>query len=144
MSALSEKVRIALYAKMNVSGVTSLATGGVHHLIAPAGTGKPYVVFNRQAAADVTRAFQQNLIAENDLYLIKAVSDEDSSTTKEPQELNGDILEAVETAIGNSLTLSGGSEVWSVERVADIPEYIEIKGDRTIFYNGFLLRVWSH
>lgn len=144
MSALSEKVRTALYAKMNVNGVTSLATGGVHHLIAPDGAAKPYVVFNRQAAADVTRAFSQTLIAENDLWLVKAICDEDCSTTKEPQELAGDILEAVETAIGNSLTLSGGSEVWSIERVADIPEYLEVKGDRMIYYCGFLLRVWSH
>lgn len=144
MSQLSEKVRVALYAEMNVSNVTTLAKGGVHHLVAPQGTAKPYVVFNRQSAADVVRAFQSNLIAENDLWLIKAVSDEDSSTTKEPQELNEDILEAVETAIGNSLTLAGGSEVWSVERVADIPEYIEVKGDRLIYHNGFLLRVWSH
>lgn len=144
MSSLSEKVRVALYSKINVNNVTTLATGGIHHLIAPNGTNKPYVIFNRQAAADVTRAFAYSLVAENDLWLIKAVCDEDCSTTKEPQELNDDILEAVETAIGNSLTLAGGSEVWSVERVSDIPEYIEIKGDRLIFHNGFLLRVWSH
>jgi hypothetical protein len=144
MSALSEKVRVALYAKMNVVGVTSLATGGIHHLVAPENAVKPYIVFNRQAAADVTRAFQNNLIAENDVWLIKAISDEDSSTTKEPQQLNQDILTAVETAIGNSLTLTGGSETWNVERVSDIPESIETRNDRAIYYNGFLLEIWSH
>lgn len=144
MSQLSEKVRVALYGKMNVSGVTTLATGGVHHIIAPENINKPYVVFNRQSAGDVVRAFCQTLIAENDLWLIKAISDEDASTTKEPQQLNADILNAVETAIGTSLTLSGGSEVWSVERVSDIPEYIDYRGDRAIYYSGFLLRVWAH
>jgi len=144
MSVLSEKVRVALFSKMNVSGVTSLATGGVHHQLAPETASMPYVVFNRQAADLVVRAFKQTLIAESDIWLIKAISDENSSTTKEPQQLNEDILNAVETAIGNSLTLSGGSEVWSVERVQDIPEFIEIRGDRAIYYNGFLLRVWSH
>jgi hypothetical protein len=113
-------------------------------MIAAPGSKKPYVTFNRQASVDVVRAFQQNLIAENDVWLIKAVSDQDSSTTKEPQELNGDILNAAETAIGTSLTLSGGGVVWSVERVQDIPEYIEVQNDRVIYHSGFLLRVWSH
>lgn len=144
MSSLSEKVRFALFAKMNVSGVTSLATGGVHHLVAPDTVTTPYVVFNRQAADPVVRAFQYHPIAESDLWLIKAVSDEDSSTTKEPQQLNEEILNAIETAIGNSLTLDGGSEVWSIEREQDIPEFIETKSDRAIYHNGFLLRVWSH
>lgn len=144
MSQLSEKVRTALFSAMNVSGVTSLATGGVHHLMAPEKTSFPYVVFNRQSAGDVVRAFCQSPIAENDLWLIKAIADEDSSTTKEPQQLNQDILDAVETAIGTTLSLSGGSETWLVERVSDIPEYIEYRSDRAIYYNGFLLRVWSH
>lgn len=144
MSALSEKVRVALYSAMNVSNVTSLATGGIHHLLAPETATMPYVVFNRQAADPVVRAFKDALIAESDLWLIKAISDENSSATKEPQQLNEEILNAVETAIGNSLTLSGGSEVWSVEREQDIPEYMEVRVDRAIYYNGFLLRIWSH
>lgn len=144
MSQLSEKVRVALYGKMNVTNVTTLATGGIHHLIAPENATRPLIVFNRQSANDTVRAFCQSLIAENDIWLIKAVSDEDSSTTKEPQQLNADILAAVETAIGNSLTLTGGSEVWSIERVSDIPEYIDYQSDRAVYYSGFLLRVWSH
>lgn len=144
MSALSEKVRVALYSAMNVSNVTSLATGGIHHLLAPETATMPYVIFNRQAADPVVRAFKDALIAESDVWLIKAISDENSSTTKEPQQLNEEILNAVETAIGNSLTLSGGSEVWSVEREQDIPEYMEVRVDRAIYYNGFLLRIWSH
>ena len=144
MSVLSEKVRVALFGKMNVSGVTSLATGGVHHLIAPENVNKPYVVFNRQASSDVVRAFQNNLIAESDVWTVMAIADEDCSTTKEPQQLNQDILSAVETAIGNSLSLSGGSETWNVERTADIPEFIEMVNDRPVYHNGFLLRVWSH
>lgn len=144
MSALSEKVRVALYAKINVVGVTSLATGGIHHLIAPETASKPYVIFNRQSSSDVVRAFQNNLIAENDLWTIMAIADEDCSATKEPQQLNQDILNAAETAIGNSLSLSGGSETWNVERVADIPEFIEVVNDRVVYHNGFLLRIWAH
>lgn len=141
MSVLSEKVRAALYAKLNVSNVTTLATGGVHHMIAPNGTARPYLIFNRQGSAPVVRAFCEKLIAEDDQWLIKAVTDEDCSTTKEPQELAFDILNAAETALGNSLTLSGGSQTWSVERVSDIPEFFETTNDRVIFHAGFLLRV---
>lgn len=143
MSSLSEKVRVALYSKINVSGVTSLATGGVYHLTAPVGAKLPYVTFNRQAPAPVTYSFGNTRIAENDLWLIKAVCDEDSSTTKEPQQLNEEILSAIETTVGNSLTLSGGSVTWNVERFADIPEYLETYNDRLIYHNGFLLRIWS-
>lgn len=144
MSVLSEKVRVALFSKLNVSAVTTLATGGVHHLIASESASKPYVIFNRQASADVVRAFQNNLIAENDVWTVMAISDEDCSTTKEPQQLNQDILTAAETAIGNSLTLAGGSETWNVERVADIPEFVEVVNDRVVYHNGFLLRIWAH
>jgi len=143
MSIVSDRVRRAIFTKLNVTAVKSLATGGVHHLMAAQGTAKPYIVFNRQSAADVLYAFANTRIAENDLWLIKAISDEDSSTTKEPQQLNEEILAAAEAQIGNSLTLDGGSVTWNVERFADIPEYVEMANDRLIFYNGFLLRVWA-
>jgi hypothetical protein len=143
MSSLSENVRTALYSKMSVTGVTSLATGGIYHLLAPVGAKMPYVIFNRQAPAPVTYSFGNTRIAENDLWLIKAVADEDSSSTMEPQQLNEAILSAIETAVGNELTLSGGAVTWNVERFSDIPEYLETASDRMIYYNGFLLRIWS-
>lgn len=144
MSTLSEKVRVALFSKLNVNGVTSLATGGVHHLLAPEPSAKPYVVFQRQGASPTNRAFQQTLIAEDDLWLVKAISDEDSSSTKEPQQLNADILNACESALGTSLNLAGGSETWLLERLNDIPEYFEVVNDRAVFISGFLLRVVAH
>jgi hypothetical protein len=144
MSVVSEKVRVALFEKMNVSGVTSLAKGGVWHLTAPAGTARPFVVFNRMASAPVVRAFDNTSIAENDVYLIKAVSDEDSSQTMEPQALNAEILNAVEQALGHDLTLSGGSVVYNIERENDIPEFTELSNDRLFYHSGFMLRVWSN
>jgi len=143
MSSLSEKVRVALFAKLNVSDVKALAVGGIHHLNAPEGTAMPYITFRRQAPGMLTYAFSNTRIAETDLWLIKAVCDEDSSTTKEPQQLNEEILALAENKIGNSLTLSGGSVTWNVSRESDIPEYIEMANDRVIYHNGFLLRVWT-
>lgn len=144
MSVLSEKVRIALYTKINVSAVLNLATGGVHHLIAPQNASRPFVIFQRQAQTAISRGFGQNLIAEDDIWTIKAVTDEDSSTTKEPQQLGEDILAAIETALGTSLTLAGGSETWLIERMADIPASMEVANDRVIFTSGFMLRVVTH
>ncbi len=143
MSVLSEKVRVALFDVLNVPDVTNLATGGVHHLIAPKGTPRPYIVFSRQAPGVLTYAFQNTRIAENDLWLIKAISDEDSSSTKEPQQLNEEILAMAESKIGNTLTLTGGSVTWNVERELDIPEFVEMMNDRELYNNGFLLRVWT-
>lgn len=144
MSVLSEKVRVALFAKINVSAVKNLATGGVWHMMAPPSTARPYVVFNRQASAPVVRAFNNTDIVENDLWLIKVISDEDSSTTKEPQGLNAEILNAIESVIGHELTLAGGGEVWNIERQNDMPEFTEIANDRLLYHSGFMLRVWSH
>jgi hypothetical protein len=142
MSAISEKVRVALYAKLNVSGVTALAA--VYESHAPKNAALPYLIFRRQAPGEVVYSHgtgsgpTQQL--ESDLWLIKAVTDEDSDTTKEPQKLAEDIQAAAVTALGTSLTLSGNTVVW-LARFADIPGYEELLDDRTIYHRGFLLRV---
>jgi hypothetical protein len=150
MSAISEKVRIALYAKLNVSGVYTLTgtvssgVGKIFESIAPDDTALPYVIFQRFAPEPVVYSFgtgsgpTQQL--ESDLWLIKAVTDEDSDTTKGPQKLAEDILAACVTALGTSLTLSGNTAVWYA-KFADITPYREQLNDRTIFHHGFLWKV---
>lgn len=140
MSAISEKVRTALYTKMNVSGVTTLAKNGIHYQIAPAGTECPYIIFNRQASKDAIYTFGFTLSHEDDLWLIKAVTDKDSSTIASPQSLGQQILTAAESVIGQSLTLTG-SVTWMVLRSIDIPNYVEKLTDRHLHHQGFLLRV---
>lgn len=147
MSAISEKVRTALYGKLNVSGVRNLVGdvttgyGKIFESEAPADTAFPYLVFSRQAPGEAVYSFgSPTLQLETDIWLIKALTDKDSSTTQSPQTLGQAILTAAETAIGNSLTLSGNTAVW-VARVADMPPYQERLGDRLIYHRGFLLRV---
>lgn len=141
MSAISEKVRTALYAAMNVSNVTTLATGGIHFMVAKDQTALPYIVFSR-VPASVDYAFANNLIGERDLWLIKALTDKESSTTLSPQSLAEDILTAAETAIGTTLTLSGNT-VQRCRRVSEIPNFIETVGDRPIYHHGFYLDVYT-
>lgn len=142
MSDLSEKVGAALYTALNVSGVTSLATGGVWHEMPSDQANLPVVVFQRQAPGNVEYTFGgPNRIAEDDLWVIKAISDEDSNSSYSPQGLNEAILAACETAHGSSLSLSGGSTTWAVYRISDIPTLKSQQTDRAIVQSGYLLRV---
>lgn len=143
MSAISEKVRVALYAKLNVSGVTTLATGGVHESVAPDDVSLPYVIFARQGSSPITYSMgstspTQQL--ESDLWLIKAVTDEDSATSKSGQGLGEEILAACITALGTSLTLSGNTAVWYA-RFSDMPSYQEMVNDRWIYHRGMLWQI---
>lgn len=147
MSAISEKVRIALYTAMNVSNVTTLATGGVHYQMAPEANASdveieyPFVVFRRYPG-EVHYGLGNTLVGERDEWLIKAVTDEDSSTTLEPPQLAEDILTAIETAIGTTLTLSGNT-VRRVRRMREMPDYIEQLNDRQVWHHGFFLEVFT-
>jgi hypothetical protein len=137
MSAISNEVEPALYAKLNVSGVTSLATGGVHNETTTAGL--PYVIFGRQANRTIETF--GGVIAEDDLWAIKAYADENSHATKSPRQLITEILIAAETAIGGSLTLGVG-ETWEVKREMDLmlpPEQKEY--DAPVFAGGIILRI---
>jgi hypothetical protein len=141
MSVISEKVRVALYSKLNVSGVTSLATGGVHYQHAPNANVTPYVVFNRVAPGPVKRAAFGNQIIEDDLWQINAIVREGDSSTLEPVQLAQQILAACETAIGESLTLSGNT-VEYCKRDGDIPSgKPELVNDSWVYYEGFNLRI---
>ncbi len=143
MSAISEKVRIALFSKLNVSGVINLATGGVFESLAPESASLPYVIFQRQGPGPVVYsmgASSPTQQLEDDLWLIKAVTDEDSDTAKSPQKLGEDILAACITALGTSMTLSGNT-VTGYYKLQDIPPYQDPLNDRTIFHRGFLWRI---
>jgi hypothetical protein len=141
MSAISEKVRQAIFAKLNVSAVVgSGKASGVHWKIAPEDAEYPFIVFDR-APLTVEKGLNSPNQGERDRWWIKCLADEDASTTKEPSELCEDILEAAETAIGTTLTITGQTVSW-VQRVADIPPGIDEFNDRTIFQHGFQLETF--
>jgi hypothetical protein len=142
MSAISEEVRTALYTALNVSGVTTLATGGIHYKVAPQGTTGAIVVFDRLSSlAEYT--FGVTLNMENDLWIVKAYADEDSDVTKSPPSLCQDILTAVEAALPATLTLASKTNRACV-REGDISLPPETVNDREVFAEGFLLRVQSN
>ena len=139
MSAISEEVRTALYSAMNVSAVTDLATGGVHHKVIPQDGDYPAVTFTK-LNSNVDYSFGPTLTMEDQLWMVKATADEDSDTSKEPQALCEEILAAIETAVGYDLTLAtyNTRRIW---RDGDIPELTETINDREVHTHGFLYRV---
>ena len=141
MSAISELTRQAIFESLNVSGVTSLATGGVHFKVAPPETAFPFVVFDR-IPGSVDYAFAKNLVGERDLWMVKALTDSDSSADYEPPELAENILTACETAINGTLNVSGKTNSIARRR-GDIPPQITDQSDRQIWQHGFYLDTYS-
>lgn len=140
MATIREQTRLALYGKLNVSGVTSLVGTRIYHGIAPDEATYPFIVFNCQAPGNVAYTMSGAVAEQADLWSIRAVTTADDSTSASPQELADSILSAALTAIGTSLSLSSNTNQWC-RRFADIPETVENVNDRLVWQHGFLLRV---
>lgn len=137
MSQISEKVRVALYSALNVSGVTTAGATAVYYGQAEKSAVLPYVVFHEQANA-VKRSFGQGIALEDTYWTVKAVAE--STATAGGPTIAANIAVACETALGNSLTLSGNTAAW-MARENDIILPPEQLADRYIYHRGFLLRV---
>jgi hypothetical protein len=143
MSVYSERVRKALYAKLNVSGVLSSGTGlatAVYEGKAPKGAALPYLIFHRQADEPVTYSMGQTNILETSFWVVQGFADT-PTTTKSPQEVAETIAQNAETALGTSLTLTGGGTVGWLGRVNNTPALESQQGDRYVYQRGFLVRV---
>ena len=143
MSVYSERVRKALYAKLNVAGVLSSGTGlatAVYEGKAPKNASFPYLVFNRQADEPVQYSMGQTSLIETSYWVIQAFADA-PSTTKSPNEIAETIVQNAETAIGTTMTLTGGGTVGWIGREANTPPLESQQGDRYVYQRGFLLKV---
>lgn len=141
MSVVSEQIRKAIFTKLSVTGVTNLATKGIHFMVAPDGTKAPFVVFSR-VPKPLIYNLNSTLLIENDLWLIKAITDKDSHLSKSPVTLAEDILSACDSAIGESLTLADNVCLMA-RRVSEIPNYIETQADRNFYHHGFYLETYA-
>lgn len=144
MSAISEKVRKAIYAKCTPPASTAvIGTGkltGIYEGKAPNEAVLPYGIFQRFSAGEVKYTFGVTLALEDDIWLLKVLADESSSTTKEPQEFAEDMLATWLTTLGNTLTIAGNTVAW-LARHADMPPFEEQKDERFIYHRGALIRV---
>lgn len=141
MSAISEKVRKAIFAKTNVGAVVGASKlTAIYSDKAHEGATFPYGVFNRQGSEPVEYAFNTTQILESDLWQFRVYADEDSSTTKEPQELAEDLLAVWISTLGNSLTLTGNTVVWCA-RDNDLPNTDTQQANRWVYGRGALVRI---
>ena len=140
MASLAEQVRIALYGKLNVAGVTNYVGNRLYDTATPQSPSYPFVVFTRQAPGAVTYTLGGSVALEDDLWMVKACTTSADSTSYSPQELADLILMAARTAIGTTLTLSAGSVQW-IRRFSDIPPFAEMVNGQLVWHHGFLLRI---
>lgn len=142
MSATSEKVRKALFAKSNVAAVVGAGKlSAIYESKAPETATFPYGIFSRIGPGPVTYAMgAPTKVLETDLWLFKVLADEDSSATKEPQELAEDLLGVWLTTLGNTLTLTGATIRW-MAWFADMPPYEEQQAERYIYHRGFQMKI---
>lgn len=144
MSANSEKVRKALFAKSNVGAlVGSGKLTGIYESKAPESASLPYGIFQRQAPGAPTYGFGTTSATkhlESDLWLFKVLADEDSSTTKEPQEFAEDMATTWKQTLGTTLTLSGATVRW-MEWFADMPPLEQQESDQYVYQRGFQMRI---
>ena len=129
MSSPITALETALYTKLNVSAVTTLATGGVWNKIAPQGTALPYVIFQWQGGGDdnLTPRRGRNLI-----YTVKALA-ADADTAE-------NIDEQIDLALHyQTLTVSG----WTNYRMAreDDVNYQEEPTGVPVWHIGAMYRI---
>lgn len=135
MASIKNQLEAAVYAALNVSSVTDIATGGVHSGAADESGSYPLVTFSFQGFEENLYTFGFGETQEGGLLLIKASSDEDSDVSKAPADLNDEILEACETILHGSISLSSATLDY-LRKFADVPVFRETLSDRTVFTSG--------
>jgi len=111
-------VDAALYTRLSEDlPLMTLATGGVFHRLAPAGSATPYVVFQLQSGE---ATYTQGRLATRDMsYLVKAIDEGLSS------KVAGQIDELIDALLTDeSLTLAGWENIY-LRRTSDV-QYVEV------------------
>lgn len=139
MSSIAQQLKVAVFTALNVSAVTTLATGGVRNTVADETTNYPFVMFDIQGFSEVEYTFNFGQAVEKGLLIIKAYSDEDSDTTKGATDLNDEILEACQTILHAGITLSGDTLLY-LRKHSDMPVIPEQLSDREVFGSGRMFK----
>ncbi len=135
MSAISEKVRGAIFTKTNVSAVVgSGKLTAIYADKAPATAVLPYGVFNRQAAENILYAMNETPVSERDYWQFRVYS--------EAQKTAEDLLVVWVNTLGITLTISGNTVERCVKR-GDLPNTDQQQIDRYVFGRGALIEIAS-
>ncbi len=134
MSARSEIVRKAIFAKTNTANVVgSGKLSGLYHDKAPSTAVFPYGIIQRQANEVNQYAFGTTLILQGDLWTLKVISEVSAGDAETH-------LTAWIAELGITLNLSSGTLAWmAVEQ--DMPPFQEQLADRYLFHRGTQIRI---
>lgn len=132
MSALRNAITLALQAD---SGVTSLATGGIHPHVAPEGAECPYVIVIAQQAPQPERVFQ-GIAFEDAIYLVKAVDKNPSPETV------GQINAAIRAALDGAEISVEGYELITLIWRGDLSYFEEYDG-QVYQHEGGFYQIWA-
>jgi len=125
-----------LFTALNVSAVTSLATGGVHNWIAPEETAPPFVVFNFVDNVDSSRSFSPTEKYHTVRYLVKAVTDD--GWPKPGQDIQSQIINLLDRA---TLSIENHTFLYC-EKVRDVI-FSEHVGRERWFHVGAFYDIWA-
>lgn len=129
----ADRIHAAIYTRLNGDAtLKGLATGGIHHRLAPQGTEAPYVIFQRQAGTSL-RTFAPGS-TERAVWLVKSVCRGASATKAEEIDARCQaLLDGVKLspATGRALTVERHSAV----------EYGEASDGEQIHHVGSLYRI---
>lgn len=119
----------AVYSALNVSAVTTLAPGGVHHTLAPDGTAYPYVRVQWQGGVtDWTLGRQVSDTVDFDV--IAVVKGCDTNTL-------ADLKAAVDGCLNDVALTVSGKTLWLLRKTGSIPTYSERGADGVVrLYGG--------
>lgn len=137
MSALTKALRTALAQKLAASSsVTSIATGGIYHSVAPAQATYPLVIFNQQSNTRFVQSFGDRG-GRNSLWMVKGVAVGENSDA-------ADNLSAAIEALLNEGTLSvSGGTLYRMHWEQDV-QYTELEDGEQIRHSGGMYRITYH
>ena len=119
MSLDEGNVDAALYSALDVSGVTSIATGGIHSGRAPQGTATPFLRFRRADGPPDQRTFGSPRIVRH-RYLLQAVDDGFDGSVAE------DLLAAADAVLDDqTLTVTGATAFLECRRERRVSDLVD-------------------
>ena len=141
MSELSEAVKIGVYDAL-IRDVGNNGLTDVYDEKAPIEAVYPFIVFFRVPGL-VSYSFNETLQGERDIWFIKSFTDAEKANAENasPQQLNAAILLIAETRLVINLSIGGGRLERNI-RVGDIPQMIEVIGDRDVYSSGFQFEIF--
>jgi hypothetical protein len=136
-NALDAAIYSTLTGDTGAGGVNTLATGGIHQMIAPQAAGLPRVIF-QEILNTPSYSFKQ-LISDHVYYQLKALAAD--TPTDEGVTMAGTIAERMRTVLLNASL--NGSIYCRMQRSIPVFAEWDDANSRHIYHKGFICEIWQ-